>query len=120
MTSRVLSFMAISQEDRTSEPRLSFVADLPQQVPAPLAVGLLLDAEGRVAVDHAQDAAPLFALGDDHLEGVGGGTIDPAHLGAVLHPVEDADGVGAPDEEHERVARAEGHGGGARRPYHAL
>src|SRR3989339_156410 len=70
-----------ASQNMTSEPRSSFVSDLPQQVPPPFAVGVSFDPDRRGAVDDAHDPTALSTLGDDDLERVRGRAEDAAHLG---------------------------------------
>ena len=82
---------------------LELVADGAQQPLAPGHVLRPLDPLGRGAVDHAQNAAPLGALGHDHLGGVGGGAKDAAHLGHHLDGVEHVDGIDAVAQHDDKA-----------------
>lgn len=89
---------------------LFLVTYLPQEGLSQFGALSILHPAGGGAVDHPQDATPLFALGDDRLAGVGGGAEDPADLGAVLDGVEDVDGIGLFQEYDEAVAGPDGLG----------
>src|SRR6516165_8590489 len=67
-------------------------------------VVLSLDASRWEAVNHADNAAAEFGLGDDDLNRVGGGAEDTAHLWDLLDAVEDVDRVAIVDEHDEGVS----------------
>src|SRR5450759_3545534 len=56
------------------------VADVAQQGPAIRLVALVLNAERRLAIDHAEDTTTLLGLGNQDLDRVRRRTVDAAHL----------------------------------------
>lgn len=91
--------------------RLQLVADLSQQLLAREYVGVVLDALGAAAIDHAEYAAALVGLGENHLGRVGGGAEDSADLADALDRVEHAEWVIAvAEEQDETVPGADGPG----------
>src|SRR5438105_4339995 len=72
--------------------RLQLVAEPAQELLALLDVLVGLDAERRASVHHPEDGPALPLLGHDHLDGIRGGAVDPAHLLDHLHGVQHVDG----------------------------
>lgn len=83
-----------------------FVAEASEQRLALGDIGLRLDALCRDAVDDAKDAAPLFGLCDDHLNGVGGGAVDVADLLDRAHRWKHVDGEGVAQQDEEGMTSA--------------
>jgi len=70
----------------------------------PLRVSLGFDAFGRAAVNHAQDSAPLFGLGHDGLDWIGGGTENGANFGNLTDAAQHVDGIAVAHSNHENMA----------------
>jgi hypothetical protein len=67
-------------------------------------IGIGLDAKRRFAVDDSDDAAAQVGLDHEHLDGIGGRADDTAHLGHLLHGVEDVHGVAVSQEHDEGMS----------------
>src|SRR3989440_11050048 len=95
---------------QTVAPGSELVADGAEELFSGGDVVVGLDSEGRATVDHADDAATLVGFGDEDLDRVGGGAVDPADLRDLLHLVEDVHRVSLPQEHDEGVARPDSQG----------
>src|SRR5664280_1731689 len=79
------------------------VADVAQQGPAIRLVALVLNAERRLAIDHAEDTTTLLGLGNQDLDRVRRRTVDAARLRDPLDLVEHVHGKTLAQEHDERA-----------------
>src|SRR5437667_7542975 len=84
--------------------RSSLVADLPQELHSGPRIFIGLDALGALAVDNAEDAAPLPGFGDDGFDGIGGGAKNGTDFGHGLDAAEHVDRITVAHGDHEHVA----------------
>lgn len=83
--------------------RSQFVADLPQEVLAPVDLLLVLDALRGEAVHHAEDATALFGFGQDDLRGVGRSVEDATHFRHHLQRVQHVERIEAIAEKADKA-----------------
>ncbi len=77
--------------------------DVPQELPTLADITLLLDSQGRLAIDDTHDAPSLLVLGDEYRDLIGSGTEDGADLGDRLHRSQKVDGIGVLHHHDEAV-----------------
>src|SRR5208282_2800437 len=87
--------------------RLQLVANLSDECVAGLRVVSGFDAEGRAAVNYAQDAATVASVGHNCGNRICGRAENRAHLKAISDAAEDIDWVGFANHENEDVSGAD-------------